>query len=74
MSESTGRGKGTNRKLRSEWNPARIVSCLPYLTKSDAVGARRCGLNFLLVIHSTLRIVIIVPICPRILKGTTVQI
>lgn len=33
------------RKLRSVWNPARIVSLWPYLERSEAVGARRCGLS-----------------------------
>jgi hypothetical protein len=29
------------RKLRSVWKPARIVFSLPYLDRSEAVGARR---------------------------------
>jgi hypothetical protein len=32
------------RKLRSVWKPARMVSLVPYLVRSDAVGARRWGL------------------------------
>src|SRR6266540_3369160 len=32
------------RKFKSEWKPAKMVSFFPYLTKSDEVGARRCGL------------------------------
>ncbi len=33
------------RKFRSVWKPARMVSFSPYFTKSEAVGARRCGLE-----------------------------
>jgi len=72
--EYTGRRGETNRKLRSEWNPARIVSRVPYLTKSEAVGARRCGLYFLLAIHTTPMVVRTVPISTRILESPTVQI
>jgi hypothetical protein len=32
------------RKFKSVWNPAKIVSFLPYFTRFDAVGARICGL------------------------------
>ena len=32
------------KKLRSVWKPAKMVSFLPYLTRSDAVGARRWDL------------------------------
>jgi hypothetical protein len=33
------------RKLRSVWKPARIVSLTAYFERSEAVGARRCGLQ-----------------------------
>jgi hypothetical protein len=33
------------RKFKSVWKPARIVSFLLYLTRSEAVGARRWGLE-----------------------------
>jgi len=40
------------RKLRSVWKPARIVSLAPYLVRSEAVGARRCGLRSIVnVLH-----------------------
>lgn len=37
------------RKLRSVWKPARMVSFLPYFSRSEAVGARRWGLRRVLV-------------------------